>query len=546
LQSLKFYAADPKIAGISLFNYQTAENGFFPFYPALDGYDNYFIQLASSWGQIFFSESWGAFRDWLKMNDKETLPGYLPQYLQQWSASSWKKHLNHFLVAQDLYFVFPRVGLSTNFGEPGVNTDRRGLFQTQLLEGEKQYRFSSLTESKAVYDAWFEMAPEVLNRLNPLFAGYKYDVDLHRTKQLAQISSEFLLSSKKCSKALFSFANDMQSAEENVIHNVGGTYYSFSAKQNFEQNGDTDVADHYVGLSSIRDIAFHTFITNIETTERKRADDRITAMGAEIGAKMKTFVDDFHFNMQYPKFQISIIYQDDVEKLKASVGSVFNQHYPSQQFSLSVFYTGNDLPAENNFPNTEWVSYTGATDFADIFSSTMNRDDTTYNVVISAGDVFLREAFLSVNKIFQKYPDINWLTGSNASGLASQRWNSRIFELSLKKYSDRKIIPANTFWKRYLWDTAALEVSNTELDNFYNKLWATFFKKERLFTCLTNFSSNRALGTGLLEDSLVNKLYESFYLNDVAYLRSIYKEKNQLPDVLRFDSKSRTYFLSGY
>ena len=80
LQASEFYKADRAVAGISLYNYQIAENRFFPFHPLHDGSDVYFIQVASSWGQLFHKDKWIAFRQWLRANDTDEYEIIVHQY----------------------------------------------------------------------------------------------------------------------------------------------------------------------------------------------------------------------------------------------------------------------------------------------------------------------------------------------------------------------------------------------------------------------------------------------------------------------------------
>lgn len=48
-QALGFFSEESSIGGISLYSYQYTEAGFYPFEAIDDGFDNYFLQLPSSW-----------------------------------------------------------------------------------------------------------------------------------------------------------------------------------------------------------------------------------------------------------------------------------------------------------------------------------------------------------------------------------------------------------------------------------------------------------------------------------------------------------------
>jgi hypothetical protein len=67
-----------------------------------------------------------------------------------------------YLIVTEQYFVYPRISLSTNFGDPGTNNGcKNNLHQVNLLIGEKQWQFASLHEG-ICYDAFFEI--EGLNK----------------------------------------------------------------------------------------------------------------------------------------------------------------------------------------------------------------------------------------------------------------------------------------------------------------------------------------------------------------------------------------------
>lgn len=528
-----FYRDDQSIAGISLFNYRVAENCFFPFSAVEDGADVYFLQVASSWGQLFSANQWKHFRLWLTDNENE-LPEYLPQYLRSWSASSWKKHFIHYLIQKNKYFVFPRVGLSTNFGEEGVNTDRRGLFQTPLLQGPKTFRFVHLKESAAVYDAWFEITRESLNKFCPQLSSYDYTVDLHGTKDSANISTGFLLSSKKCFGPIFSFANDRLGAEENVIENLQGDFYHLAKKEVFKHDSPFDIADYYVGINSMKDLVFKSHLDKMQA---------------------------------YPPLLVMILHNGDDEMLKVTLASVFKQNYPEAQLTIKIFYKGN-APTLSAFNKVKLFAFRDAVTLLNIFGKEMSNSVASYNVFLKSGEVFFDKAFTAVNGIFKNYPDIKWLTGIETpqtgkrvaylpKGTAARRWNKHIFEKTLLNKGIRHLPPAATFWKRELWNVARQQFTLKEGEDVFDNLYLAFFTSAQLYTCeiyLSSSPSNQIEpkgSPGLLkyvyaETGLMDRLWEFFFINNIPYLRSIYKQKNELKPVVRFDHYTQCYFMCDY
>lgn len=202
LQAMAFYADEPRVGGISLYNYLLNEFNNLDFRPVADGSDVYFLQVASSWGQAWTADQWTAFRRWYA-EDKDrpfSTAGGLPRQLQAWKPTSWKKYYIKYLVETGRYFAYPRVSLSTNTARPGAHTKRVvSIYQTPLdLARARQWRLTSLDASLAVYDVFYEPRPEALARLRPELAGLDFDVDLMGTKPADALTKPLLLSSRPC------------------------------------------------------------------------------------------------------------------------------------------------------------------------------------------------------------------------------------------------------------------------------------------------------------------------------------------------------------
>ena len=157
-ESLNYYKENDAIGGISLYQYEYIENEDLPFKPLVDGFDTYFIQTASSWGQAWSKKQWLSFKQWYNHNKTwDNSDERLPLDVLNWPETSWKKYYIKYLVATNKYFVFPRVSLTTNFGDPGTNNGyKNNLHQVNLLIGDKKWHFASL-ELGIKYDVQFEV-----------------------------------------------------------------------------------------------------------------------------------------------------------------------------------------------------------------------------------------------------------------------------------------------------------------------------------------------------------------------------------------------------
>ncbi|PBQ30976.1 hypothetical protein CNR22_04055 [Sphingobacteriaceae bacterium] len=216
------YNNKPGIAGISLYNYQFSESSFYKFAAVDDGTDVYFMQVASSLGQLWTNNQWQAFKAWFGTHAELPQDATIPAYLQQWGPHSWKKHFTHYLADTNNYVVYPRVSLTTPLNGQGTNTSDGTPFNAPLQLSEKHYSFCTLENSGACYDAWFEILPECLNRYNDNLKSYDYAVDLHGTKAIGTLNSEYVLTSQKANNAVFYFGSELIPFELNVAMALAG------------------------------------------------------------------------------------------------------------------------------------------------------------------------------------------------------------------------------------------------------------------------------------------------------------------------------------
>ena len=235
LEAVNYYQNSSEVGGISLYAYDFNEYAESKFVPLEDGYDNYFIQTASSWGQVWTRQQWQGFKQWYDAKpDSDNVARY-PQKLAEWPESSWKKYYIQYLIDLDKYFVYPRVSLSTNSGDAGTNHSGGGNFQVSLLLNSKAYKFSSLSESLARYDSHYEIEADCLKRLNPQLPNLDFECDFYGTKAIADIDSEYLLSIKECSGELASFSLSLVPQELNIVYDLPGNCFSLGKTKDFKQ-----------------------------------------------------------------------------------------------------------------------------------------------------------------------------------------------------------------------------------------------------------------------------------------------------------------------
>jgi len=222
-KALAFSIDKDYIGGISLYNHQFNVNAQQNFSPIEDGFDNWYLQFASSWGQAWTRVQWAQFKDWYLQNPHLEPNPKIPKNIFRWSEKSWLKYFIYYLVERDKYFIYPKVSLTTNFSDSGTHIAKTSTkFQVPLDSSKShEYKFSNLESSNAVYDVFFENT-----KLYKSLGMQRGDVcvDLYRTKPVENISVSFLLSQGIYNfRIVRTFGCELKPIDENIIHDIAGT-----------------------------------------------------------------------------------------------------------------------------------------------------------------------------------------------------------------------------------------------------------------------------------------------------------------------------------
>lgn len=217
--SVLYYKDDSRIAGIALYKHEYNINAKHPFLEYCDGGDTYFVQYAMSWGQVWLKEQWKNFRSWYDSKGWENIEeNKIPQNIMQWK-NSWLKYHIMYCIDKGLFFVYPRIALSTNFSDPGThNVSRSTAMQIQLCMKKKgEWEFNKLDESYAIYDAFFEniKLKEYLNLKN-------LEIDLFGVKKYSPDTQFILTRNVLPYKSVSSWGLYLRPIEANVFLNIPG------------------------------------------------------------------------------------------------------------------------------------------------------------------------------------------------------------------------------------------------------------------------------------------------------------------------------------
>ena len=236
-QVIKYYEKDEKIAGFGLYLYPKNQYSNKLFLPLNDGSNVFFMQNPCSWGQIWTRNQWDKFYNWYLKNQYDNFyDENIPEKVCNWDKKSWLKWHIKYVIANDLYFVYPLISITTNFSEKGVhNLNSDFEYQSNLCFSNENinFKFISFKNSISVYDAYYENI-----KLNDMI-NYNDIVcsDYNDTKNLMTIQKKFryLLSVKKLDyKIVKKYGLQMYPYEQNIINKIDGNdmyLYDLTIKQ---------------------------------------------------------------------------------------------------------------------------------------------------------------------------------------------------------------------------------------------------------------------------------------------------------------------------
>ncbi|WKA53997.1 hypothetical protein [Planococcus shixiaomingii] len=222
IKSIEKYKDCVDIAGISLYSHQINVGVHRPFTPEFNGQDAFFLKYAQSWGQIWTRRMWKEFFQWYKKND-ESLNNVdsLPQYIKDWSASSWLKYYNAYILENNKYFLYPYTSLTSNFTDSGTHNDiSTTSYQVPLLYySKKEYNLPTFEEKSLKYDMYFENE-NLYSFIN--IAKRDLCIDLYASK-ISHENKRFWLTTKiENYKIIKSFALQLKPHEINIKANLEG------------------------------------------------------------------------------------------------------------------------------------------------------------------------------------------------------------------------------------------------------------------------------------------------------------------------------------
>lgn len=276
-QVIDFYKGNKEIAGFGLYSFQRNPINNLLFYPINNGTDVYFLQYACSWGQIWTKDRWDDFYNWYEKNKNCNFSNYLniPRNVKKWGENSWLKFHVIYTILNNKYFVYPQIGLTTNFTDGGTHNKFSSIaYQCYMYSGnneEVNFKFTSLDKANNVYDAFFEnmILKKMLNCEKDIIS------DLYGEKQIEYIQNQkgYLLSTNIYNyKVLNSYSLQMYPYEMNIVNEIKGKDIFLYDKNVTEKNKYTYIKEKLLKYTYRLDLLskkYMIYLTNLFSKDIK-------------------------------------------------------------------------------------------------------------------------------------------------------------------------------------------------------------------------------------------------------------------------------------
>ena len=267
LQVIPFYEEDDRVAGCCLYNPHFTLS-WMPFDKIEDGYDNFFFQHPY-WGNIWYRRKWNFFKEyWTTYSVNHAL---LPLSVRTWNSESFNQIFIQYLIETGRTMVYPRVSLLSNTGAAGLHMGEYSYVYSTLpvMATEKHYRFSTLDQSLARYDAFEELDVLVVKKQNPSLRDVDFELDTKCNKDAYK--AKYVLTPRRVTSVVQSFSTGFKPIETAVLMNISGSGLHLTLQKNvvFDKN---DVRQLIINSwrTSLNMDSFMLQLTNIKTHFVKR------------------------------------------------------------------------------------------------------------------------------------------------------------------------------------------------------------------------------------------------------------------------------------
>lgn len=293
-EACDYYWDEAKVAGISLYSYRFTEDSR-AFYPEAKGYDTYFIQWTSSWGQLWTKKQWSDFKQWYTIHHDDLGDFCIPQYVKNWKKS-WKKYNIAYVSDTDKYYVYPVSSFTTMVPSQGTHAESvrlRNRFIVPLCAYLSRPLAFQNIETAQKYDSFFEPSDGLLE-IDGKEECVSYNIYCNKTK--GEIKGKYYVTSVQIAgrEPLKTWGRKLLPPEKNIMDSIDGDGLYLYKTQDYESaslspedkrrlNFDLSVAE-LLQLSSAQALrmvrkAFNHHLGRLFFRNRKLGENRQKATG---------------------------------------------------------------------------------------------------------------------------------------------------------------------------------------------------------------------------------------------------------------------------
>lgn len=234
--------------------------------------------------------------------------------------------------------------------------------------------------------------------------------------------------------------------------------------------------------------------------------------------------------MDLPRISVVIINMNLAPYLEQAIRSALDQDYPNLEL---VVVDGGSTDGSREVIERYadrihwWVSEPDGGQFAAVEKGFAH---TTGEIMawLSSDDMYLPRGLWEIGKIFQKYPQVEWLQGFpieyGPDGGAVRRiaipW-ARWSKYRYLTFDFQFIMQETTFWRRSLWEKAGGKMTQEFKRAGDMELWARFFRHAKLYT------TTSLVGGFRHRDGQVSETWRVAYMRECGEI--VRRERRRLP-----------------